>query len=40
MKDRVAIVGGRLEAGPDDDQGFNVRVWLPTDPPSGGDRTA
>jgi signal transduction histidine kinase len=40
MKDRVAIVGGRLEAGPDDDQGFNVRAWLPTDPPLGGDHTA
>lgn len=40
MKDRVAIVGGRLEAEPGDDRGFNVRAWLPIDPLSGGEYTA
>jgi signal transduction histidine kinase len=29
MKERVALVGGRLEAGPGVSAGYNVRAWLP-----------
>ncbi len=29
MKERVALVGGRVEVGPGVDRGYNVRVWLP-----------
>lgn len=32
MKERVALVGGRIEAGPGFDKGYNVRVWLPLKP--------
>jgi hypothetical protein len=30
MKERVALVGGRIEAGPGVERGYNVRAWLPT----------
>jgi signal transduction histidine kinase len=40
MKERVAIVGGRLEAGPDAERGFNVRAWLPIDQSPGDESTA
>jgi len=29
MKERVALVGGRVEVGPGVDKGYNVRAWLP-----------
>jgi signal transduction histidine kinase len=29
MRERVALLGGRLEAGPQDDGGFAVRAELP-----------
>jgi signal transduction histidine kinase len=29
MKERVALIGGRLEVGPGYEGGFNVRAWLP-----------
>jgi signal transduction histidine kinase len=32
MKERVALVGGRVEVGPGVDKGYNVRVWLPLKP--------
>jgi signal transduction histidine kinase len=40
MKERVGLVGGRLEVGPGVGQGFNVRAWLPFDLESGGENTA
>jgi signal transduction histidine kinase len=40
MKERVAIVGGRLEAGPGVERGFNVRAWLPIDQNSKSESTA
>jgi signal transduction histidine kinase len=40
MKERVGLVGGRLEVGPGVDRGFNVRAWLPFDLESGGENTA
>ena len=33
MRERVALVGGRLEAGPCLERGFRVRAWLPTQLP-------
>jgi signal transduction histidine kinase len=32
MRDRAALVGGRLESGPRLGGGYAVRAWLPTDP--------
>jgi signal transduction histidine kinase len=29
MRERVAVLGGRIEAGPGIESGYNVRVWLP-----------
>jgi signal transduction histidine kinase len=40
MKERVGLVGGRLEVGPGVDRGFNVRAWLPFDLESAGQNTA
>jgi signal transduction histidine kinase len=40
MKERVGLVGGRLEVGPGVERGFNVRAWLPFDLESGGEKTA
>ena len=40
MKERVGLVGGRLEVGPGVDQGFNVRAWLPLDLEPAGESTA
>jgi signal transduction histidine kinase len=40
MKERVGLVGGRLEVGPGVEGGFNVRAWLPFDRESGGENTA
>jgi signal transduction histidine kinase len=40
MKERVGLVGGRLEVGPGVERGFNVRAWLPFDLESGGENTA
>ena len=40
MKERVGLVGGRLEVGPGVERGFNVRAWLPFDLESAGENTA
>ena len=40
MKERVGLVGGRLEVGPGVERGFNVRAWLPFELESGGENTA
>lgn len=40
MKERVGLVGGRIEVGPGIERGFNVRAWLPFDPESAGENTA
>jgi signal transduction histidine kinase len=40
MKERVAILGGRLEAGPGLERGFNVRAWLPIEQDRGGGSAA
>jgi signal transduction histidine kinase len=40
MKERVGLVGGRLEVGPGVERGFNVRAWLPLDLESEGHNTA
>lgn len=40
MKERVGLVGGRLEVGPGVERGFNVRAWLPFDLESAGEKTS
>src|SRR6202521_1129575 len=40
MRERVGLVGGRLEVGPGVERGFNVRAWLPFDLDSAGESTA
>jgi signal transduction histidine kinase len=40
MRERVGLVGGRLEVGPGVERGFNVRAWLPLDPESAGENTS
>jgi signal transduction histidine kinase len=40
MKERVGLVGGRLEVGPGVERGFNVRAWLPIDLEPAGENTA
>jgi signal transduction histidine kinase len=29
MRERVSLLGGRIEAGPGIERGYNVRAWLP-----------
>lgn len=40
MKERVGLIGGRLEVGPGLDRGFNVHAWLPFDLESAEKNTA
>jgi len=40
MKERVGLVGGRLEVGPGVERGFTVRAWLPLELESAGEKTA
>lgn len=38
MRERAALLGGRVEAGPGGEGGWRVRVLLPTADPTGGNR--
>jgi signal transduction histidine kinase len=38
LSERVALCGGRLEAGARPEGGFRVRAWMPLPPPADGER--